>query len=307
MMALLSVVLPSFNEEEVLSITAKRLADILKKEEIQYQLVFVDDGSKDGTWDKIQEAAAADSHITGIRFSRNFGKEAAIFAGLACAKGDCSAVMDCDLQHPPETLVKMYRLWEQGYEIIEGVKKDRGKESSFHRMSVRVFNGIMSRATDMDMSAASDFKLMDKRVVDVLLAMPERNTFFRAMSCWVGFRSISVEFDVGQRPAGSSKWSTKSLMHYAVNNIVSYSSLPMQIVTGAGVFSLVLSLILGIQTIAKYVSGHAVEGFTTVILLILLLGSIVMLSLGIIGYYIAQIYDEVKGRPRYIISKRIGY
>ena len=305
-MALLSVILPSYNEEEILSLTARRLGEVLSKEDIAYQLVFVDDGSDDGTWDRIREAADADPGITGIRFSRNFGKEAAIFAGLAWSRGDCAAVMDCDLQHPPETLVKMYRLWEEGYEVIEGVKKSRGSESRIHSLSARAFNRIMSGATHIDMSAASDFKLLDRRAVDVLLHMPERNTFFRAMSCWIGFKTATVQFDVMEREAGSSKWSTRSLVHYAITNIAAYSSLPMQMVTGAGVFSLLLSLILGIHTIAKYLSGHAVEGFTTVILLILLLGSIVMISLGIIGYYISQIYEEVKARPRYIVSQTIA-
>ena len=194
-----------------------------------------------------------------------------------------------------------------GFEVIEGITKDRGQESISHRASARLFYKIMSLSTGMDMSKASDFKLMDKKVVEALLNMPERNTFFRAMSSWIGFKSTSVEFDVRERGAGRSKWSTESLIRYAVNNIAAYSSLPMQMVTGAGVFSLLLTLVLGVQTIVRYFTGHAVEGFTTVILLILILGSIVMISLGIIGYYISQIYEEVKARPRYIISKRIGY
>ena len=278
-MSLLSVVLPSYNEEEMLSVTAGRLSRLLQEEKIEYQLIFVDDGSRDRTWDRICEVAEKDPDITGIRFSRNFGKEAAVFAGLACAKGDCTAVMDCDLQHPPETLVSMYRLWEEGYEVIEGIKNDRGQESISHRASARLFYKIMSLSTGMDMSKASDYKLMDKKVVEALLNMPERNTFFRAMSSWIGFKSTSVEFDVRERGEGRSKWSTESLIRYAVNNIAAYSSLPMQMVTAAGVFSLLLTLVLGVQTIVRYFTGHAVEGFTTVILLILILGSIVMISL----------------------------
>ena len=306
-MSLLSIVIPSYNEEDILPSTAQVLGKLLDEEKISHQMIFVDDGSEDSTWDRIVEIADAGDHVTGVRFSRNFGKEAAIIAGLACARGDCTAVMDSDLQHPPETLVRMYRLWEQGYEVVEGVKRERGRESVPHRLSARLFNRIMSQGTRVDMSAASDFKLMDKKVVSALLAMPERNTFFRAMSSWIGFKTCSVEFDVKERSAGTSKWSTMSLIRYAINNIAAYSSLPMQLVTGAGIFSLILSVILGIQTIVRYASGHAVEGFTTVILLILLLGSIVMISLGIIGYYISQIYEEVKARPRYIISDMTGY
>lgn len=304
-MGLLSVVLPAYNEEAMLPRTASVLSGILEKNGIEYELVFVDDGSKDGTWDRIEKAAAADSRIHGVHFSRNFGKESAIFAGLACASGDAVAVMDCDLQHPPETLVEMYRLWEQGYEVIEGVKRSRGKESALHAASAGMFYRIMSRATKVDMSRASDFKLMDRKAVDTLLAMPERNAFFRAMSSWIGFTSTSVEFDVQEREEGESKWSTLSLIRYALVNIVGYSSAPMQFVTGAGIAVLILAVVLGVQTLVRYFSGQAVEGFTTVILLLLLIGSIVMISLGIIGYYIARIYEEVKGRPRYIISKRV--
>lgn len=302
-MAIISVVIPACNEEDNILKTVSALRQIFDKERILYQLIFVDDGSSDSTWDMILEVSKQNTDITGIHLSRNFGKEAAIFAGLAYARGDCTAVMDCDLQHPPETLLEMFRLWEEGYEVIEGVKKNRGKETIVHRGSARLFYKIMSKATGMDMSDASDFKLMDRKVVSTLLSMPERNTFFRAMSSWMGFKTKTVEFDVGERVAGKSKWSTKSLIRYAVTNIAAYSSLPMQFVTWAGFFSLILSVILGIQTLVRYCTGHAVEGFTTVILLILLLGSIVMISLGIIGYYIAQIYEETKARPRYIISE----
>jgi len=304
-MSLLSVVLPAYNEEAMLPKAACVLSRILEENKIAYELVFVDDGSKDGTWEQIQKAAAGNIHIHGVRFSRNFGKESAIFAGLACASGDAVAVMDCDLQHPPQTLLEMYRLWEQGYEIVEGVKRSRGKESVFHAASAGMFYKIMSRATRVDMSRASDFKLMDRKAVETLLAMPERNAFFRAMSSWIGFTTTSVEFDVQEREEGESKWSTFSLIRYAVVNIVGYSSVPMQFVTGAGIAVLILAVVLGIQTLVRYFTGHAVEGFTTVILLLLLIGSIVMISLGIIGYYIARIYEEVKGRPRYIISKRV--
>ena len=304
-MAVLSVVLPAYNEEAMLKKAAGTLKLILSGARIDYELVFVDDGSKDATWRKIEEAAEIDPCVHGIHFSRNFGKEAAIFAGLAGASGDCVAVMDCDLQHPPETLVEMFRLWEQGYEVVEGVKRTRGKESALHKASAGMFYKLMSKATQIDMSRASDYKLMDRKAVGTLLEMPERNAFFRAMSSWIGFKSTTIEFDVQEREAGESKWSTKSLIKYAITNIVGYSSAPMQIVTGAGVVVFLLGVILGIQTLIHYFSGHAVEGFTTVILLILIIGSIIMISLGIIGYYISRIYEEVKGRPRYIISKKI--
>lgn len=304
-MKILSVILPAYNEEKMIHKAAKTIGRILTEAGISYEIVFVDDGSKDATWQQIEEAALKDPHVAGIHFSRNFGKESAMFAGLANAKGDCCAVMDCDLQHPPETLVEMYHLWEQGYEVVEGVKHSRGEEGALHRASAKTFYKIISKATGIDMSRASDFKLLDRKAVDALLEMPERNAFFRALSSWVGFRSTSVEFDVQERTEGESKWSTKSLIRYAMTNIVAFSSAPMQFVTYAGIAVFLLGIILGIQTLVKYFLGHSIEGFTTVILLILLIGSIIMISLGIIGYYISKIYEEVKGRPRYLISKKI--
>lgn len=301
----LSVILPAYNEEKMIEKARDTLGRVLSEQDIPYEIVFVDDGSKDQTWPEIEKAAEKDNHVAGVHFSRNFGKESAMMAGLASAGGDCCVVMDCDLQHPPETVVEMYRLWEQGYEVVEGVKHSRGKESLAHRASAGMFYKIISKAVGIDMSRASDFKLLDRKAVDALLEMPERNAFFRALSAWIGYKTTSVEFDVREREEGVSKWSTKSLIRYAITNIVSFSSAPMQFVTGAGVFMFLLAVILGIQTLVHYFTGNAVEGFTTVILLLLLIGSILMISLGIIGYYISKIYEEVKGRPRYLISRKI--
>ena len=303
---MLSIVIPAYNEEKMILKTTEVVSGIMEREKIPFELVFVNDGSKDQTWEMIEKAAEKNSHVTGIRFSRNFGKESAIFAGLANAEGDCIAVMDCDLQHPPETLVEMYRLWEQGYEVIEGVKRSRGKESILHRASAGMFYKIMSKAVQIDMSRASDFKLMDRKAVEALLSMPERNAFFRALSSWVGYRTTSVEFDVQERTEGESKWSTWSLIKYAVRNIVGFSSAPLQMITVAGALTLLLAVVLGIQSLVKYFCGHALEGFTTVILLLLIIGSLIMLSLGVIGIYIAKIYEEVKGRPRYFIARKIS-
>lgn len=302
---MLSVVLPAYNEEQMIKKTAQVVGDLLEKEQIPYELVFVNDGSKDHTWEKILELKEERAHIKGVCFSRNFGKEGAVFAGIAQAEGDCIAVMDCDLQHPPETLIKMYHLWEDGYQVIEGVKASRGRESFIHKMFAKTFYSIISDATGIDMSRASDFKLMDRQAAEEFLKLPERNVFFRALSSWVGFKTTYVEFDVQEREAGESKWSFKSLVRYAVNNITSFSAAPMQIVTFFGVVFFVFAVLLGIQSLYMYFSGHAVAGLTTVILLLLLVGSILMFSLGVIGYYIAKIYDEVKMRPRYIISEVI--
>ena len=303
---MLSVVLPAYNEEKMIKKAAQTIGGILQKEEIEYEIVFVDDGSKDTTWMEIENAGKEDEHVNGVHFSRNFGKESAMMAGLENAGGDCVVVMDCDLQHPPETIVEMYRLWQQGYEVVEGVKRTRGKESVFHKMSAGLFYKMISKAVKIDMSRASDFKLMDRRAVEALLEMPERNAFFRALSSWIGFKTVSVEFDVHEREVGESKWSTKSLIRYAISNIVSFSSAPMMLVGFTGILGFLFAVILGIQTLVNYFSGNAVEGFTTVILLILIMGSFILMGLGIIGYYIAKIYEEVKCRPRYIISRKIG-
>ena len=303
---MLSVILPSYNEEKMIPTAAERLSAILEGAGIDYELLFVDDGSRDATWQMIEKAAGENSHVFGIHFSRNFGKESAMFAGLEKARGDCCAVIDCDLQHPPEKLVEMYRLWEQGYEVIEGIKEDRGEESSFHRFAANSFYGLISKATGMDMSSSSDFKLLDRKVVDALNAMPERNVFFRALSYWVGYRRTSVSYKVQERTAGESKWSTRSLIKYALTSISSFSSAPLHIVTVLGFIMLAVAVVLGVIALVQKISGVALGGFTTVILLLLFASSLIMISLGIIGYYIARIYDEIKGRPRYIISRTCG-
>lgn len=301
---LLSVVLPAYNEEQMIEKAAVTIAGILEKENIDYELIFVDDGSKDSTWEKICAAADRNERVRGLSFSRNFGKEAAMFAGLSEAEGDCVAVMDCDLQHPPAKLVEMYHLWEQGYEVIEGVKSNRGKESATHGFAARTFYKIISRSTGVDMSHASDFKLLDRKAVLVIRNLPEKGAFFRALSSWVGFQTAQVSYDVQERTAGESKWSTRALTKYAITNITSYTSFPMQIVTFLGVVMFILSVVLTVIALVQHFTGTAATGFTTVIILQCFTGSVIMIALGIIGYYISKIYEEVKGRPRYIISRR---
>lgn len=303
---MLSVVLPSYNEEEMVPVAARTVHEILAAEGIDHELLFVDDGSKDATWQRIREAAASVPAVRGVHFSRNFGKEAAIFAGLNEARGDCVAVIDCDLQHPPEKLVEMYRLWEQGFEVVEGVKSDRGKESVMHRFAARTFYAIISRATGIDMSRASDFKLLDRKAVNVILTMREKRAFFRALSSWVGFRTTEVSYEVRERTAGESKWSTWSLMKYAVSNITAFTAMPLHLVTVFGVITLLTSVVLGIIALVQKIAGTALGGFTTVIILLLFLGSLIMISLGIIGYYVGNIYEEIKDRPRYIIADTCG-
>ena len=303
---MLSVIMPAYNEEDMIPVAAETLARILDEAGIAFELLFVNDGSRDGTWDAICRAREKDPRVCGICFSRNFGKEAAMFAGLEKARGDCCVVLDCDLQHPPEKIVEMYRLWEQGYEVVEGIKEDRGQETGMHRFAANSFYGLISRATGMDMASSSDFKLLDRKVVDTLNAMPERNVFFRALSFWVGFKRATVTYKVQERTAGESKWSTRALIKYAITNIGSFSSAPLHLITVMGVIALVIAIVFSVVSLVQKLMGVALGGFTTVIILLLLFGSLIMISLGIIGYYIARIYEEIKGRPRYIIQEYLG-
>ena len=303
---MVSILLPAYNEEEMVNKACEKIALLLEEKDIKYEILLVDDGSKDATWKEIQNQSKNNPCVRGIRFSRNFGKEAAIFAGLEHMNGECCVIMDCDLQHPPEKILEMYYLWQQGYEIIEGVKENRGKETIFYHICAKSFYKIISTVTRIDMSRASDFKLLDKKVVQVLVTMKEKKAFFRALSSWIGFKTMQIPFQVQEREAGESKWSLLSLVKYAITNITSFTVAPMQVVTIFGIVMFFLSTILGMVTLFQKITGFAVEGFTTVIILQLFSSSIIMFSLGVIGHYIAQIYEEVKGRPRSIIAEECG-
>lgn len=304
---MLSVVIPAYNEEKLVAKAARRVSEVLAEAGIDYELVFVDDGSKDGTWQTIKAISEANDNIIGIHFSRNFGKEAAMFAGLEKAGGDAVAVMDCDLQHPPEKLPEMYALWQEGYEVVEGLKRSRGSEGQGHKAAAGLFYKLMSKATGFDMSGASDFKLLDRKVVDSLNSLPEKNVFFRALSYWAGFKTATVYYAVKEREDGESKWSTRKLIRYAITNVVSFTSAPLSLITVLGVVTLIVSVVMTIVALVQKIIGVALGGFTTVIILLLFVGSIIMICLGIIGVYIAKIYDEVKGRPKYIISEMSGH
>lgn len=300
--SLLSVVIPAYCEEETVPLAAETIAKLLDDATIPFEIIFIDDGSKDSTWNVIQEQSKRIPQVRGLQFSRNFGKESAIFAGLGQSRGDCAVVIDCDLQHPPEKIIEMYEKWLEGYQIVEGIKLTRGKENPLHTLAAKTFYHFISKATGLDMSKASDFKLLDRRAIDVLLGMQEKDAFFRALSAWIGFTTTQVHFEVQERVAGSSKWSLTSLIKYAITNLSSFSTAPLQIVTFLGTIVFIASLFLGGHTVYQKINGAALDGFTTVILLQLFIGSILMICLGIIGYYIAKIYQATQGRPRYIIE-----
>ena len=299
---MLSVIIPAYNEELMIEKAYFTISNILKSEDIENEIIFIDDGSSDNSYEKIEALADKVDNICGLHFSRNFGKEAAISAGLASAMGDCVVVIDCDLQHPPEKIVEMYRLWQDGFEIVEGIKSTRGKENKVHGFAAKSFYSLISSVIGFDMSNASDFKLLDRKVVDILNKIPEKKGFFRAISFWVGYKKATVEFEVKERTEGTTKWSLISLIKYAISNISAYTTAPMQIVTVLGFIMLGITAIFGVWAFVDKIQGRALEGMTTVILILIFIGSIMMISLGIIGYYVARIYEEIKGRPKYIIS-----
>lgn len=303
---MLSVVIPAFNEQEMVPAAAGQIDGILSRAGIPHELIFIDDGSRDATWAEIRAESEHRDTVRGVHFSRNFRKEAAIFAGLQAADGDCVAVIDCDLQHPPEKLVEMYRLWEQGVEVVEGVKTDRGEESLAHRVAAKTFYRLISEATHIDMTRASDFKLLDRKAVNVLLSMREKRAFFRALSSWIGFRTAEVPYEVRERAAGESKWSTWLLIKYALSNITAFTSLPLHLITGCGAASFLAALIVGIVSIVRLAMGRVVTGLTEAVILLLFLSGLIMVGLGIIGYYLGNIYMEIQDRPRFIVSETCG-
>lgn len=303
---MLSVIIPAYNEQENIRNTASVIAGILAEAGIDHEIIFVDDGSKDNTWAEISSASEVDPSVRGVRFSRNFGKEGAIFAGLKAAAGDCAVLIDCDLQHPPELIPKMYSMWESGAEVVEAIKASRGREGLFYKMFAKSFYKMMKSSSGINLDGASDFKLLDRKAVDALNEMPERMTFFRALSSWVGFRTEKIEFDVKPRAAGKTKWSFSKLFKFAINSITSFTNLPIHLITAVGVIFGIFALVVGVHTLVNYFCGNAAEGFSTVILLILIVGACVLVGIGVIGFYLSKIYEEIKQRPRYIVSERVG-
>ena len=303
--SLISIVMPVYNEGKHIASSVETVENILKNANINYEFILVDDGSKDNSWGILSTMSENNEKIRSIRLSRNFGKEAALCAGLDESKGDAVVVLDSDLQHPPELIPEFVRIWrEEDVDVVEGVKSDRGKENPLYRGLAKIFYSLLLRLTDIDLRNASDFKLLDRNVVNAMHEMPEKITFFRGMSAWVGFTRQRVPFEVKDRVEGRSKWTLKRLVNLAVTSITSYASAPLKLIIYMGFFMFIISVGLGIQTLVRYFMGAAMEGFTTVILLLLFIGSAIMICLGIIGLYLERIYHEIKGRPRYIISRR---
>jgi len=298
------ILMPFYNEEKQIPITIETLLHMKELEGYRYSLLMIDDGSKDNTWNAICDGAKKyPGKVRGLHFSRNFGKESAICAGLDYADADAVILMDGDLQHPPEYIPQMLHLWQEGYDVVEGVKVSRQKESLGGKIMAKLFYGLFKKVAGYDLENASDFKLLDKKVITHWRSLQEHNTFFRGLSQWLGFERISVPFTVAERTTGTSRFTFRKLIRLSLDAITAFSAVPLQIITGIGFLFLLGALILAIQTVVKFFIGTSAGGFPTVILIELTVGACVMISLGLIGTYISRIFDEVKNRPRYIISE----
>ena len=301
--SLLSVVIPVYQEGSHIKSTIKVIEGVLLENKIKYEFILIDDGSTDNTWRELKSLVKESEGISIRRLSRNFGKESALCAGLEYANGDMILVMDSDLQHPPMIIPDMVNAWlNEGYDVVEGIKHSRGKENIIYRACAKFFYYLIYKSSDINLGRASDFKLMDRKVVEAWKELPERASFFRGMSAWLGFERKEIEFDVAERVNGKTKWSLIRLIRLAANAITSYTSVPLHCITILGIIMFFGAALLGAQTLFMKLSGRASDGFTTVILLQLIIGSAIMTSLGIIGIYLTKIYKEVKARPRYLIS-----
>lgn len=300
--ALISLVIPFYNEADQVDSTMEATEQVLRAAGLHYEIIAVDDGSEDGTWERLTARSRANRAIRALRLSRNFGKEAAICAGLDQALGRAVIVMDGDLQHPPQYIPEMIRLWQEGFDIVEGVKVS--DESRLrNRLASSLFYAVFKKMSGIQLKNASDFKLLDRKVVDYWKTLPEKDTFFRALSAWMGFQRASLPFVVGERKSGNSKWGFRKLLKLSISALTGFSSRPLLLISSMGTFFLLVFLGLSIQTLVRYFRGQAATGFTTVILLQLLIGSIILISLGLMGIYIDALFREVKARPRYFISE----
>jgi len=304
---MLSVLIPVHDESEQIAQNLVLIHSEASKTGLPMEIIVVDDGSTDGTWQALEKLAEQLPGLKALQFSRNFGKEAAICAGMAYSSGKACIVMDSDLQHPPELISEMVQLWrEEHWDIVEGIKRTRGTEPLINKIGARFFYRTLSRLSGYDLYGSSDFKLLDRKVIDAWLDMRERNTFFRGMISWLGYRRKQISFSVPRRRLTQSRWSFFGLFKLAVVAITAFSSLPLQAVTLLGGIFLLCAIVFSGYALLLYFTGLALPGFTTVIILEMLIGGVLMLSLGIIGTYIAQIYQEVKYRPRYVVARALA-
>lgn len=301
----LSVVVPMYNEAPVAPTLVREVCAALEPLGRPFELVLVDDGSPDGTGEVLARLAADDERIVALSLSRNFGKESALACGVDHARGQAVILMDADLQHPPSVLPELVARWDAGAQVVNGVKQGRGTESLSYKVASKAFNGVMTRAVGRSFGRESDFKLLDRVVVDALQRLPERVRFFRGMVAWVGFRIAEVPFEVADRTVGTTSWSLTGLVRYAVRNIVAFTTVPLRAIAAAAVGLTGLAALLGGWTFWVWATGQAVDGFTTVILVVLIVGSAQLLAMAALSLYVAAIYEEVKARPIYLVAPEV--
>lgn len=300
---LISLVVPVYNEASIIHANINAILSAATGDWYALELIAVDDGSMDASAAVIAAAAEQDPRIRVISFTRNFGKEAAILAGLFHAKGDAVIVLDGDLQHPPQLIPKMLDLWRQGIYVVEAIKTDRGTEALHDGILANGFYSLFRTFAGLDLKGHSDFKLLDRIVVDSYLAFPERQRFFRGIIGWAQYPSAQIPFSVVDRSGGGpSQWSKLKLLRYAIANITSFSSAPLKVVSYLGFITLAFGAVIGMISLIQKFEGKAMDGFTTINLLVITIGGAILVSLGIIGHYLARLYDEIKGRPAYLIK-----
>lgn len=302
----LSIVVPIHNEEANILLLHSQLTHILSTHQIPFEIIFVDDGSKDKSWDIISKLAQEEkTTVKGYKLSRNFGKEAALAAGIRHATSPLTITMDCDLQHPPSLLVDMYRLInDQNYDIVDAVKEARQKETGINRLGAMIFYSLFKKMSGVDISNSTDMRMLNSRAKEAYLALSEATHFYRGMTTWIGFKRAQVFFVPAERNGGQSKWSFFRLLTLGIRALTSFSSAPLHLVTVLGLILAFLSLGLGGWSLYLYSQNKALPGFTTVILLQLIIGTLTMFGLGIMGAYVSRIYDEVKRRPLFLISDK---
>ena len=304
---LVSIVVPAHNEGPGLYASIQEIYRVLSTCDIDFEIVIVDDGSTDDTYAKILALHEEFDQVKGILFSRNFGKESALLAGLKAAKGSAVITLDADLQHPPQLIPEMIERWREGIKVVHAVKRARDTDSLVTRIRASIFNSLFKYLGGLDIRNSSDYKLLDRVVVNVIIdRLPESKRFYRGLANWVGFSQDTVLFDVASRHAGEGKWSVKALIGLAVTGIVSFTSTPLRIVTILGFLTLLLAIGVISETLWSWYQGTAVSGFSTIIITLLLVGSSTMISLGILGEYVAKIYDEVKRRPSFLVDRTCG-
>lgn len=298
---LLSAVVPFYNEQESLELLIPALVEQMHATSHPFEIVCVDDGSSDETLAQLYRLSGEDTRLRVVALSRNFGKEAAMAAGLEVARGDAVLFLDADLQHPPELIPRMIELWHSGYDIVNGVKERRGREPLLYKFSVLIFNRLMGGAAAADFRGASDFKLLDRQVVDVLKRLRETRRFFRGLVAWSGFRTIQLPYRVQERRAGKTKWSSFGLIRYSLRNLLAFSEMPLRAIAATGFLTLVFSAFLAVWQLYRFITGWTLSGFTTVILLQLFLDGLLLTGVGIVAVYLAEMYAEVKHRPLYVV------